>query len=339
MIPEQYWRIIGRWFWLIGGIALATSVLAMAAEPLVLGRGGAGYSAATTLGVSRMVSFGGTVTFGLNGDPQILASYTESIAARGSSLQFLSALGERLRAAGVVRSDTQLARNVDVVANPGLFRIDITARDEDPEVAAIVAQTAADILIDDVAAEEARIKASLTESATQQQTALLNQLNSVYTARMQRLAALGEPALREGLDNLVRAGIGADLSGAFTTLVQDFARITSDPELAVLNSQATSLEQQLAALSDNQRSFSDEILLGTPVSLVNPVQTVPVPPSPSLRTRDLGLMGLIAGLVLGWIAATMAEGWYAGQQLGPGRRDGWDSVPIVSSLKRYSSGD
>jgi len=339
MIPENYWRILRRWYWLIAAVAIGTSLFAAVVVSQVMGSSSPGFSSATTLGVTRIVSFGGTVTVGGDGDPQLLASYTENIAGRGSTPQFVSNLQTRLAALGVITTEEQLSRKLDFKPVPGLFRIDIEAEAGTPEDAAIIASTAAQLMVEDVTAEETRIKTALRESSTLQQTELLNQLTIVYQARATRLQALGEPTLREGLDNLIRSGIGADLNSSFNTLVQDFARITSDSELAVLNSEAGSLEVQLAALAESQRGFSDEILLGNPVSVVNPVQTVPVPPVAGLRTRDLALMGLIAGSIFGWIAATMADGWTVGQRMDRARREEWETVSTVSSVERYFSND
>jgi hypothetical protein len=124
----------------------------------------------------------------------------------------------------------------------------------------------------------------------------------------------------------------------YASLVADLARIGSDPQLAVLNSQAQSLEGQLATLSDTQRSFSDQILQGKPLSIVDPVNTVQLPPASSLRTRDLAVMGIIAGLVLGWIAAAVVDGVLMGWRIERARREEWETVN-TASVDRYFSRD
>jgi hypothetical protein len=355
MIPEQYWRILGRWWWLIGGVAVFTALLAIVAAGQFVGKTGATNSSAVTLGVTRIVSFGGTVTVGGSGDPQLLASYTENIAERGNTPQFRKVLSERLALQGVAVSDSALGKKVDFKPVPGLFRIEITAESDTAAEAQIIAEAAAALLVEEVTAEENRIKTTLREASAQQQTELLNRLNTVYQARITRLSALGEPALKEALDNLVRRGITPDLSAEFSTLVQDLARISADPEMAIMNSEAQSLEQQLANLSDSQRGFSDEILRGNPVSVVTPASTAPVPPAPTLRTRDIALMGLVVGLVAGWVLASLAEGWSAqggprlprielpkiertGQST-PSKPAGWTPPTRPSGLERFSSRD
>lgn len=338
MIPEHYWRISRRWFWLIGGVALAVMLFAVVALPTVMGGGAPGHSSAVTLGVTRVVTLSGSVTVGADGDQQLMASYTENVANGGNTPQFLRELSTRLAAAGVNVDDASLARKLTFKPNPGLFRVDITAEAATAEEAQLIASTAASLMVEDITAEERRIRDSLTATTAEQQTQLLASLNQVYADRTARLAALGEPALREGLDNLIRSGVSSNINVDFATLVADFARITSDSQLAVLNSSATSLETQLAQLSDTQRSFSDEILRGSPISIVDPVDTVQLAPKASLRTRDLGVMGLVAGLVLGWIAASIADGWVIGNRMERAKREEWDTTPSAG-LERFFSHD
>jgi hypothetical protein len=324
MIPEQYWRILRRWFWLIGGIAIGCAVLAAVTLPSLLSSSSGGYSAAVTLGVTRMVSFGGTTAAG-QGDPQLLASYTDSIAERGSSPQYLSNLETALAAKGVTLPDGKLERSLRFTSNPGLFRVEIEATAAVPNDAKVIAETAAEQLITDTKAEEGRIVAELTTTSAQQEAQLRARLNEVYQARIDRMNTLGEPALRAALDELVRRGIGADLNAAFSTLVQDLARISADPDLSVLNSEAASLEAQLAELSESQRNYSAELLQGNPVSTVTPVETVPLAPATALRARDTAVMGLIVGAVIGWIAANTAESMQLNTKMKKRREEEWDT--------------
>ena len=269
MIPEHYWRILRNWYWLIGGVSLACALIAATALPALLNGGGSGHSSSVTLGVTRLVSFSGTTVAG-EGDGEAMASYTTNIAERGSSPQFLSTLKGALEEKGVT-----LKGDPSFTANEGLFRITIEATADVPNDAQVIADTAAEQLIADTTAEEGRIALSLTSTTDQQQTELLSRLSVVYQDRSDRLLELGEPAVRGALDGLISRGLAASLTADFTRILGDMARISSDPELAVLNTEAEALESQLAEISAARRDFSAELLQGDPVSIVSPAETVP----------------------------------------------------------------
>ncbi|MEO8457522.1 MAG: hypothetical protein ABI559_06895 [Chloroflexota bacterium] len=339
MIPEHYIRIAKRWAWLIAGVVVACVLVAVLAVPALMGSSVAAHSAATTLGVTRLVSASGSVTTaGGTGTPELLSNYTQSVADRGNTPQFQKELQDRLAAQGVIVPAAALAKKVVFKPDVGLFRVTVTASDASATNAQIIADTAAALVTDDITAEEGRVKADLTSTTALQQTQLLAQLNAVYAARTTELANVGEPAIRAALDDLVRSGVGQDPSKTFTALVANLARLGSDPQLAVLNSQATSLETQLGALSDLQRSFSDQILQGKPLSVVDPTSTVQLAPPTALRTRDLALMGIVAGLVLGWIAAAVTDGFIVGRRMDRARREEWETVN-TARVDRYFSHD
>lgn len=339
MIPEHYLRIAKRWFWLMGAVMAACVAVAVLVVPGMVQAAPPGNSAAITLGVTRLVSASGSVTTaGGTGTPELLANYTQHVADRGNTPQFQKELQDRLAAQGVLIPSAALDKKVTFTADPGLFRVSVIATAASPEEAQLIADTASLLMIDDITAEEARVKADLTATTNAQQTQLLAQLNTVYTQRSAQLALLGEPTIRLALDDLVRSGVGQDLTVTFSNLVADLARLGSDPQLAVLNSQAASLEQQLTTLADTQRSFSDQILQGKPLSVVNPTSTVELAPTSSLRTRDLGLMGLVAGVVLGWIAAAAADGFVVGWKTERARKEEWETVN-TDRVDRYFSHD
>ena len=319
MIPEHYWRILKNWYWLIGGAALVCALIAAAALPALLGGDGSGHSSSVTLGVTRMVSFSGTTVAG-EGDGAAMASYTISIAERGSSPQFLSTLKDALEVKGVTLTD-----DPSFTANEGLFRITIEVTAGVPNDARVIVDTAAEQLIADTTAEEGRIALSLTSTTDQQETELLARLSVVYQDRFDRLLALGEPAVREALDGLVRRGVGASLGADYVRLLEDLARLSADPQLAVLNTEAEALESQLAEISAARRDFSTELLQGEPVSIVTPAETVPFAPASALKARDSAVMGLLVGLVLGWIAANMAESMQLNLRMKKHREEEWDT--------------
>ncbi len=173
MIPDHYWRILRNWYWLIGGFALACAMIAAVVLPALLNGDGSGHSSSVTLGVTRMVSFSGTTAAG-EGDSEAMASYTTSIAERGSSPQFLSTLTDTLADEGVT-----LKADPGFTANEGLFRITIEATADVPNDAQVIAETAAELLIADTTAEEGRIALSLTSTSDQQETELLVRLSGV----------------------------------------------------------------------------------------------------------------------------------------------------------------
>ena len=196
MIPEHYLRIARRWFWLIGMILIASVGIATIGVPRLRSAATPGHSAAMTLGVTRLVSASGSVTTaGGTGTPQLLTSYTQNVADRGNTPQFQKELQDRLALQGLVIDAGVLARKVTFKADTGLFRIAITASAASGNDAALIAETAAQLVIDDVTAEEARVKVDLTTTTAQQQTQLLAQLNTVYAARTAELATIGEPLL------------------------------------------------------------------------------------------------------------------------------------------------
>ncbi len=320
MIPENYWRILKNWFWLIGGIAAACALFAAVALPALLSGDNGGYSSSVTLGVTRLVSFSGTTAAG-EGDDEAMASYTTSIAERGASPQFLATLKIELEAKGV----TGIA-DPSFTANEGLFRITIDATAGVPNDAQVIADTAAEQLIADTKAEEGRIALSLTSTTDQQETELLARLTVVYRDRTDRLLELGEPVVRESLDDLISRGLGASLTADYIRIVEDMAQISSDPQLAVLNTEAEALETQLAGISSDRRDFSTELLQGDPVSIVTPAETVPFAPGSVLGARDSAVMGLLVGLVLGWIAANMLESAQLNLPMKKHREEEWDTT-------------
>lgn len=304
MIPEQYWRILRVWFWLIGLIAIGGAALAIVAVPQIRGNGEPGNTASVTLGVTRLVSTDGSLTtIGGPSDGTLLDSYTQSIVARGNTPQFVAEVAASLAEQGLVVDPSTLARKVTFSADPGLFRVLITVNSQSPDDAQLIAQTAAQQMIDDTSQEETRVITGVQENLAQEQQKLTDRLNQVYADRDAKLASLGDAQISQALNDLIAKGIGPDLASTFDTLVADLARVSSDTELALMNGEAKSLESQLDEVSDGQSRFSGNSLTGTPVTIINPVSTVQLPAPDGLRIRDMALMGGLAGLVLGWFVA------------------------------------
>jgi hypothetical protein len=327
VIPDHYWRILKNWFWLIGGVAVGCAMIAAVVLPALLNNDSGGHSSSVTLGVTRLVSFSGTTVAG-EGDGVAMASYTTSISERGSTPQFLSTLKDTLAEEGVT-----LTSDPTFTANEGLFRITVEATAGAANDAQVIAETAAEQLIADTTAEEGRIALSLTSTTTQQEAELLARLSVVYADRLDRLLSLGEPDVREALESWIGRGVSASLTADYVRLVEDVARLSADPQLVVLNTEAEALESQLAEISAARRDFSTELLQGGPVSIVAPAETVPFAPATTLKARDAAVMGLLVGLVLGWIGANMLESMQLNLRMKKHREEEWDtSLTSTGSL-------
>ena len=310
MIPEQYWQILRRWFWIIGVLGIAGGVAGLFLLPMGIGGGTSAYAASTTLGVSRFVSFGGTVTAGAGGgNAVLLADYTTSIADMSKTVQFQARLRAALEERGLTVSETALPQKVTVTADRGLFRVNIQATASNADDAETLAQVAADVLTQQVVAEEARIKEGLGANTDQQRADILSQLSELNKQTVDKLKSLNAATLQAALADLVSRGTtGADLSEEFRSILENLAIIAGDADLAAINAQSESLQKQLSDLAQAEQSFSGDVLkYGQPVFVLNPVETVATEPASSLRKRDMLVLGTGAGLVLGWFAANMAE--------------------------------
>jgi hypothetical protein len=324
MIPEQYWQIVRRWFWIIIALGVLGGVAGLFLLPIGLGGSNSVYDSSTTLGVGRFISFGGTVTAGSGDAGTLLADYTSSIAGMSGTVQFQARLRDVLKEEGLTISDTALPKKLSITADRGLFRINIQATASTARDAEILAQAAADVLTDQVVAEETRIKQGLGANTDEQRTELLRRLSDLNDERVQRLQALDYSTLRTELDNLIRdGGVGTDLTESFRSILGDLAIVAGDAELASINAQADALNEQLAILTRAEESFTVDVSqFGQPVFVVNPVETVATEVEGSLRRRDMLVLGTGAGLIMGWVAANMAEHARNGRSSRPKEEEG-----------------
>jgi hypothetical protein len=311
MIPEQYWQIARRWFWIIIGLGAAGGLAGLFLLPVGLGGGTSAYDASTTLQVSRFVSFGGTVTAGTGtGGATLLADYTTSIAEKVKTVQFQARLRSALEEDGLDVTQANLSEKLAIAADRALFRINIRATASNRGDAETLAQAVADVLMEEVEAEETRIRDGLAADTDLRRSDLLSRLSDVNEERQKTLLTLDAASWQTALDDLVRRG-GAgttDLTEEFSGIVQNLAAIAGDEDLVVLNSQADELQRQLAALTQAEESFSVDLLKhGEPVFVLNPVETVATESDSRLRKRDMLVLGIGAGLIAGWVAANMAE--------------------------------
>jgi hypothetical protein len=311
MIPEQYWQIVRRWFWIIISLGVAGGAAGLFVLPMGLS-GSSAYDASMSLGVSRFVSFGGTMTAGTGtGDSVVLGDYTASIANKAKTVQFQARLRAALEEQGLFVTEAALQQKVTVTADKSLFRINIRATASRPGDAELLAREAADVLTQQVVDEENRVKEGLGGNTDEQRTELLSRLSDLNQQRAQRLQELDAESLRTALNDLVARG-GADpsanLSDEFRGIIGGLAVIAGDQDLTDINSQIDALEKKLAALALAEESFSvDLVKSGEPVFVVNPVETVATEAEGTLRKRDMLVLGTGAGLIVGWVAANMAE--------------------------------
>jgi hypothetical protein len=311
MIPEQYWQIVRRWFWIIISLGVVGGAAGLFVLPMGLG-GSSAYDASMSLGVSRFVSFGGTMTAGTGtGDSVVLGDYTASIADKAKTVQFQARLRAALEEQGLSVTETALMQKVTVTADKSLFRINIRATASSAGDAELLAQEAADVLTKQVVDEETRVKEGLGANTDEQRTALLNRLSDLQQQLQQKLQSLDAATLRTALDDLVaRGGVdpGTSLSDEFRGILENLAVISGDQDLADINSHINALDKQLAALALAEESFSVDLAKsGEPVFVVNPVETVATEAESTLRKRDMLVLGTGAGLIVGWVAANMAE--------------------------------
>jgi len=321
MIPEQYWQIVRRWFWIILSLGVAGGAAGMFVLPMGFS-GSSQYDASMTLGVSRFVSFGGTMTAGIGGgDGVLLGDYTASIAEKAKTVQFQARLRDALKEEGLFLTEAALVQKVTVTADKSLFRINIRATASSLEQAELLAQEAADVLTQQVVDEETRVKEGLGANTDEQRAELLSRLSDLNQQRQQRLQELSATTLQTALDDLVaRGGADTDLSAEFRGILESLAVIAGDQDLADINSHIDSVERQLAGLATAEESFSVDLLkFGEPVFVLNPAETVATEPESSLRKRDMMVLGIGAGLIVGWMAANVAENVRNGR--GPRREE------------------
>lgn len=341
MIPEQYWVIIRHWFWLIGLVAIGGALVGVfLIHPMVAGAS-EGYNARATLGVRRLVTNVGTTT----GDPDLLGDYTDYIALQAQTPQTIVRLRNDLADLGYAMSEAAASGKVNVTSDRGLVRVNIEAKAGTEELANAVASSMAAILIDRMASEEQNLSETLAGDTESKRTDLLNDLTDVYQKRKDRLELLDAGTLQTALDDVVRRGVGSDLVDEFKKIVNDIAFTTGDSQLAILNSEAESIEAQLGVLSEAERS----VTIGAgeaPVFLLNPVETVGTPLDVAKR-RDMALLGLIGGLVLGWIVANSTESYMVKRRAAsvgqapaaepdPAIEDEWETEKGTGTLVRQS---
>ena len=268
MIPEQYWHLAKRWFWLIGAFAVLGGIAGIVLLPSVVGTP-AGFNSSATLAVSQQASLASVPTSGdVEVDDTVVASYTESLVTYAGSPQFFDSVHEILLLAGYGFDPAELEGMLEVTANPTLFRVTIEASADTAAAATTVATVAVAELKTRAVQEEQQLAATLIAN--------LEERTADLAARL--------PTLADG--KLTSVPIAQ----------RTLARIEAD----VINGELEEIFIQLENLRLGQ-AFS------LPLVTVQSPQTVEIS-AQTLSTRDVALLGIVGGLLAGWGAANIAEG-------------------------------
>lgn len=185
MIPDAYWRLARRWFWLIAMFTFAGAVSAPFLLPSVIGASSSAssFDSNASLTVAHYVSPTGLVLPGggeLDDDP--VANYTTAIAAYAETEQFLASVQEDLAKQGSALSRGTIANKITIVANRTLFRIDVSSTAETMDEAEALVQGGADALIARASSEEAQATLTLIADLEEEQQLYLARLEAIEAA-------------------------------------------------------------------------------------------------------------------------------------------------------------
>lgn len=189
MISEQYWTLLRRWFLLIIAFAVIGAVSAPWILPRVLGSTSAAssFESSAPMVVGNYVSPNGLVLpGGLEKDDDPVANYATSLALYSATEQYYAGVQNALADQEIVLSRGAIENRLTVVANPVLYRIDLTAKGDTEAAARTLARTASDVLIARAQAEADR--ASLILIAT------IDEEQALYVERLAVLEA--SPSIR-----------------------------------------------------------------------------------------------------------------------------------------------
>lgn len=269
MIPDQYWTLARRWFWLLALFAIVGAASAVYVLPPFIGSSSS-FDSSATLGASHYISMSRIVTTGEanpDDDDAVAAGYTASLAAYASTPQFIANLQEKLATQGIILTRQEIKKMTDISANAILFRIDVHASAESRDVTEALITNATDALIARAEDEEARVAWALISSLERQQAELVT-----------RLEALAEE----------EKGIGA----------------ARDP--IIIDLETTVIGEELEQLTRQREQLILSRTYSRPLVMVNPPQTVETEGN-VLAARELLLLGATAGLLVGWAGANLAE--------------------------------
>jgi len=212
---------------------------------------------------------------------------------------------EKALARGLQTTVPAINAKVKVEPEPALFLISVQASDSDPRVAEGLVAAMVEAISEEAAAQEQNLRQALAQRAEQGQQQIVERLQTNHQRTLIRLQQLNAAALQSALASLGGASASPEVA---RRLVSDLARLSGDPELVVLNAEAEALQRALTDLASAREAV--EVALssaGGPFFLLQPVETVREQPLHAVRTRDALVLGAGAGLVVGWLSASLAD--------------------------------
>ena len=307
MIPEEYWQLFKQWFWVILLGGLLGAVGAYLVGVVLLGPPNV-HSSRVILGIDHFIPYGETAS-----NPETLgtmqAEYVQSLGQFAQTPQFMSRLRDSLPAPLAKLPEPELATRLNVTANQRIFNISVEATGEDSPDAEALAAAAATILVDYAKTSEDTVEAALRTAHDQRRALLSERLVATYGAIESKIRAAGEENIRTALSDLVARGGEAD---QFRGILISLARVQADAELPFLLSEPAALETEVTELAelDGQLSLAT-VTDESPLFVAVPAETVEALGEPAIRGRNLAFLGLLSGLIMGWIGANYLERYRA----------------------------
>ena len=305
MIPDEAWRFLQRWLLLLVAAIAAGGALGIVFLPRLLGASES-YTANAVLSVGRFASPAGVVTATVDPDQsELLQEYTRAVAETARTPRFMAHVREKALARGLQTTVPAINAKVKVEPEPALFLISVQASDSDPRVAEGLVAAMVEAISEEAAAQEQNLRQALAQRAEQGQQQIVERLQTNHPRTLIRLQQLNAAALQSALASLGGASASPEVA---RRLVSDLARLSGDPELVVLNAEAEALQRALTDLASAREAV--EVALssaGGPFFLLQPVETVREQPLHAVRTRDALVLGAGAGLVVGWLSASLAD--------------------------------
>lgn len=310
MIPPQYMSILKRWFWIIGFLGLVGAALTyLFAVSTGFGQG-TSYDASATLGVSRVLSYGGSVASASSSgaDSDTTATAAVALADWAKSPQFLSRVSQDLAEAGYKVPQFEIYNRISVSSDrsPGL--IVVSSSGAEFNRAQQMVKSTVYVLQERAKADEDQVRTGIDGNLSQLSDDLGKRLSDIYTQLNAKTRNPGDAALRFAMIEFFGRGGPSSPTDEFAAILRDLATANNDPSLIVLLAQADALETKLGEVNaDRERLSADLKRWDEPLIVVSPVETVNSEAVSRLRKRDLIAMGGMGGLVIGWAVANLAE--------------------------------